>query len=73
MSVENRGYIYIAIVMIALACASQIFGGQMGALLGLVPKTVAAPIKTGADAVSGSLSFFGMVIFLLAFVSAPGR
>lgn len=71
MAVENRGFIFIAIVMMALASASQMFAGQMGALLGLVPQTVAGPIRTTTDALSGSLSFFGMVIFLLAFITRP--
>lgn len=73
MAVENQGYIFISIVMMALASASQMFSGQLGALLGMVPTSVATPIRTGTDALSGSLSFFGMVIFLLAFVTAPGR
>jgi hypothetical protein len=71
MAVENRGYIFVAIIMMALASASQMFSGQMGALLGIVPTSVSGPIMTATNAASGSLSFFGMVVFILAFVTRP--
>ena len=71
MAVQNQGFIFIAIVLCALSSCSQMFSGQMGQLLGLVPASISAPIRTAVDAASGSLGFIGFVIFILAFVSKP--
>jgi hypothetical protein len=73
MGVQNSGFIFIAIVLCALSSCSQIFSGQIGQMLGLVPSSVSAPIRTTVDAASGSLGFFGFVIFILAFFSKPGH
>jgi hypothetical protein len=73
MGVQNSGFIFIAIVLCALSSASQMFSGQLGQLLGLVPKSLGSTIRTTVDAASGSLGFFGFIIFILAFFSKPGR
>lgn len=73
MAVQNSGYIYIAIVLCALSCASQMFSGQLGQLLGLVPQSIGSTIRTTVDATSGSLGCAGFVVFMLAFFSKPGN
>jgi hypothetical protein len=71
MAVQNQGFIFIAIVFCALSSCSQMFSGQIGQILGLVPASLSAPIRTTVDAASGSLGFVGAVIFILAFITRP--
>ena len=73
MGVENRGYIFIAVVMFALCSASQMFGGYFSKMTGLVPAAVRTPLNTAIDGLSGVLCSLGLTIFLLAFLSRPGR
>lgn len=71
--VQNSGYIFIAVIMFALCSASQMFGGYFSKMTGLVPAAARTPIQSAVDGLSGLLCCAGLTIFLLAFLSRPGR
>ena len=73
MGVENSGYIFIAVVMFALCSASQMFGGYFSKLTGFAPAAARTTIQTAVDGLSGLLCCAGLTIFVLAFLSRPGR
>lgn len=72
MAVQNTGYIYIAVILFGICCASQMFGGEIGQLLGFLPPGVQGPTRTVVNVTSGLACLVGSIIFLLAFISRPG-
>ena len=72
MAVRNPTYLYIAVVLFGICCASQMFGGELGQLMGLLPPSVQGPTRTVVNVTSGLACLSGVLIFILAFLSRPG-
>jgi len=70
--VKNSGFIFLGIVFCAVCCASQMFSGYFGQLIGFAPAAVQPTMRTVSDGASAVLSCIGSVFILLAFVAAPG-
>lgn len=69
--VQNSGYVFVAIVLFGICCASQLFAGELGQAVGFLPSTVQAPTRTAVNLASGLTSLAGFVILLLAFFARP--
>lgn len=72
MGVQNPGYLYIAVLLLALSSASTLFSTQMGSIMGLAPASVQAPMHTLIDGLAALLFCAGVTIFILAFLESPG-